>query len=179
MSELIRDTVLGHFLRLVTGKRVLLYEEEKHPELWEKYVNREKTSNMAVHGQPQPPESQTKPDSDHESERKHKEEGTTAQRDPSPSGSQSSESTIIQDDLRLGNRVDPEKGRDSLVVDWWGPDDPEVCIAILNAHLLLNIYRTHETGVVQRDSGSLSSSACLRSRFTLAVQSTAQVSWML
>ena len=39
MTELIRDTILGHTLRLITGKRVLLYEEEKQPEIWQKYVN--------------------------------------------------------------------------------------------------------------------------------------------
>jgi hypothetical protein len=24
-------------------------------------------------------------------------------------------------------RVDPEKGKDLHVVDWYGPDDPQVC----------------------------------------------------
>lgn len=121
MSELIRDTVLGHFLRLVTGKKVLLYEEEKNPELWKRYIQKEKSANVAMHGQPQPPED--------EQEKQEDSEGVNQQneRDRSPSGSTSSASTVDNDaqDLRLGKKVDQEKGKDVLIVDWWGPDDSE------------------------------------------------------
>ena len=55
MTELIRDTVFGHFLRKVTGNKVLLYEEEKDPSLWKKYVHIDKSANVAKHGQTSPP----------------------------------------------------------------------------------------------------------------------------
>lgn len=112
MSELVRDTVFGHFLRLVTRNRVLQYEEEKNPELWQQYIHKEKSANMAVHGQVQAPEG----DDEKKQERQ-------------PSDSASSSSTAVgegQQDLRQGKKVDQEKGSDALVVDWWGPTDPEV-----------------------------------------------------
>lgn len=125
MSELIRDTVLGHFLRLVTGKKVLLYPEEKDPEIWKKYVSKEKSANMATHGQPQPPQEDEKKDGD-------KEDGSGPRsRGPSRTGSSRSSSTIKDDSGQVneasGRPIDQEKGQDSFVVDWYGPDDPEVC----------------------------------------------------
>lgn len=120
MSELIRDTTLGHFLRFITRKRVLLYPEEKDPEIWKKYVNKQKSANMASHGQLQQPEDDEK-----------KDENNTQNRSSSPSGSSRSSSTIRDDSAQVneasGRPVDSEKGQDAFVVDWYGPDDPEVC----------------------------------------------------
>lgn len=125
MSELIRDTALGHFLRLVTKKKVLLYAEEKDPEIWKKYVNKEKSANMASHGQVQAPENDEKEDDE------KKGETAPRSRSPSPAGSSNSSSTIRDDSGQVnevsGRPVDAEKGQDSFVVDWYGPDDPEVC----------------------------------------------------
>lgn len=117
--DLFRDTTLGQIIRVVSGKRLFQYEEEKHPELWQRYVDKEKSANMAAHGQTQPPETDDE----------KQEEGNQTRRDPSPSGSQSSGSTVVsnsQKDLRLGQPIDQEKGKDALIVTWWGPDDPEV-----------------------------------------------------
>ena len=50
MKELVRDTVFGHFLRLVTGGRVLPYEEDRDPSLWKRYIDVEKSGRMAHHG---------------------------------------------------------------------------------------------------------------------------------
>lgn len=123
MSDLIRDTVLGHFLRLITGNKVLLYAEEKDPEIWRKYVNKNKSANMATHGQLQPPEKDEKNDETDEQDPKE-------QRSPSPAGSANSSSTVRDDSAQVneasGRPIDSEKGQDSFVVDWYGPDDPEV-----------------------------------------------------
>lgn len=123
MSDLIRDTVLGHFLRLVTGNKVLLYAEEKDPEIWRKYVNKDKSANMATHGQLQPPEKDEGNEKD--------ENDTTQRRSPSPAGSAGSSSTARDDSAQVneasGRQIDSETGKDSFVVDWYGPDDPEVC----------------------------------------------------
>lgn len=114
MAELIRDTVLGHFLRMVTGKKVLLYEEEKNPELWRKYIHEEKSGNMAKYGQTSAPDDENSDQQD---------------TDDSPARSASSGSTVVDRNQQVnevsGKPVDPEKGRDVHIVDWWGPDDPE------------------------------------------------------
>ena len=51
MSELIRNTVFGHFLRLITRGKVLPYAEDKGPSIWKDYIHHEMTENIAHHGQ--------------------------------------------------------------------------------------------------------------------------------
>lgn len=46
MKELIRDTVLGHFLRLITKGKVLPYAEDRDPSLWERYIDKEKSGRV-------------------------------------------------------------------------------------------------------------------------------------
>lgn len=100
---------------------MLLYEEEKNPELWKKYVNKDKSANMAVHGATQPPD-----------DVKEKEDGQeeSDSQQPRHRGSNSSSSTQVASDQEInkasGKPLDKEKGKDVFVVDWWGPDDPEV-----------------------------------------------------
>ena len=163
MSELFRDTVAGQFLRLVTGKRILQYPEERDPSIWERYLNVEKSANMALHGSTSRPEeirrkptneSSTVPPSNEAAEKQQesdeklyydqaapladdKERGESqspqhpdpAQRTASRTTSRSV-STVNDHENVLVNtlsntRVDPEKGRDADIVDWYGPDDKE------------------------------------------------------
>jgi DHA1 family multidrug resistance protein-like MFS transporter len=116
MKELIRDTIFSHILRLLTGGRVFKYPEEEDPSLWKKYVHVEKSANMARHGQTQAPED----DGGHESRR-------------SQTRSSSLETAVSSGEGRTvnevsGHPVDKEKGKDVHVVDWYGPDDPEVSL---------------------------------------------------
>lgn len=103
MSDLIRDSFFGHLLRLVSNGRFLHYPEELDPSIWQRYINEKKSANMAMYGQTESPESDSK--------------------DP-PRGSDSPTPSNGNGDKRL---VDAEKGRDVYLVDWYGPDDPEVC----------------------------------------------------
>lgn len=154
MAELIRDTVLGHFLRMVIGKKVLLYEEEKNPELWRKYIHEEKSGNMAKHGQTAAPDDENLDQQD---------------TDDSPAGSASSGSTVVDRNQQVnevsGKPVDPEKGRDVHIVDWWGPDDPEnprnwsrfkrcwvtfcICFLTFSVYIGSAIYSAGITGVTR------------------------------
>jgi len=124
MKDLIRDSTFGQLVRLVTRNKVFLYPEEKDSELWKKYVNKEKSANMATYGQTSVPENEGEKDNDRQSAR-----------DRSPRRSQSSSSTAIDESNNVnevsGKPIDQEKGKDSHVVDWYGPDDPEVRIALL------------------------------------------------
>ena len=77
---------------------------------------------MATHGQPHPIDDRPQPD-------------TTAGETPlaTNSGSRASSTTCIENEHHTnaalnngrGRRIDPEKGRDLYIVDWYGPDDPE------------------------------------------------------
>lgn len=50
MSELFRDTVVGQCFRLLIGRTILQYPEERYPSIWQKYLNVDKSANMVIHG---------------------------------------------------------------------------------------------------------------------------------
>ncbi|KNG51256.1 benomyl/methotrexate resistance protein [Stemphylium lycopersici] len=116
MSDLIRDSAFGHIVRLVTRKKYLQYPEEKDPELWKKYVNQEKSGYAAYHGSTEAPENAGDVD---ELTQAHGVRSRDQRHDSDDS------SRTVGDGVNepSGVRVDPEKGRDYHVVDWYGPDD--------------------------------------------------------
>ena len=52
MSDLFRDTVFGHAVRIITKGRYLQFVEEKDPSIWKQYIHRKQTKNMALYGRP-------------------------------------------------------------------------------------------------------------------------------
>jgi DHA1 family multidrug resistance protein-like MFS transporter len=118
MTELIRDTAFGHFLRLLTKGKVLPYEENRDPLVWKRYVHKEKSGNVARHGHTGGEE--TNGDLDDSS--------GLQDRDTSPANSSNTRvgsGTHGHNEIS-GVRIDPEKGRDVNVVHWFGDEDPEV-----------------------------------------------------
>jgi DHA1 family multidrug resistance protein-like MFS transporter len=140
MLEALRDTTLGHFLRLVTKQKVLPYEEDRDPSLWKRYVDKEKSGNVAHHGHVGPAEeddennegSETNRDSNDAdaSPQPEQRQNTQANTGLPTSGNSSDTRLGSQDNERYnevsGVRVDPEKGRDVTVVSWYSENDPEV-----------------------------------------------------
>lgn len=118
--DLIRDSTFGQIVRLVTRGKVFQYEEERNPEIWQKFVSKEKSANMAKYGQIETPEEEMekqgevgdRPDDNRLNQNRHDSDSSTS-------------TAVGADELRKGNKVDQEKGKDALVVDWYGPDDPE------------------------------------------------------
>lgn len=114
MSGFFIDTTAGQIVRLVSGSRFLKYAEERDPSLIEKYINPEKSGNLARTGT-------TRSD-----------RAPSTEKDVNPeSDSPSSSSSTLHDPNALvnvpsGRPVDPERGRDGHVVDWYGPDDLDV-----------------------------------------------------
>lgn len=134
MSELLRDTAFGHLIRLVFGKRYFQYSEEKDPELWKKYLHEEKSGYVAHHGTVEPHADGE--DSDTEEPPTPGIGGVRtrddrAREDAEVYDSTSSSHTCVNDNgatynMASGRKIDPEKGRDLYIVEWNGPDDPEV-----------------------------------------------------
>jgi DHA1 family multidrug resistance protein-like MFS transporter len=114
VADLIRDSPFGHIVRLVTRNKAFQYPEERDPELWKKYVNQEKSGYMAHHGTAEAPE-----------EESEELQNATGVRDRN---SRSSSNTQVGDghNEASGVKVDPEKGKDKHVIDWYGPEDPQV-----------------------------------------------------
>ncbi|KIW18649.1 hypothetical protein PV08_02938 [Exophiala spinifera] len=126
MAELFRDTVAGQLLRVITGRRILQYPEERDPSIWQRYLNPEKSSNLAMHSSTEPPTSQEKQELETQPSSTNRARPTLGGNSPSHSSS----STTVDDENVVVNTlsktaVDPEKGRDAHIVDWYGPDDPD------------------------------------------------------
>ncbi|THX81670.1 putative caffeine resistance protein 5 [Aureobasidium pullulans] len=117
MSDLFRDAPVGQMIRWMTKNKYLQYPEEKDTSMYGKFINREKSGNMARYGQPNPPKDE------------EKEEKQDDNQDCSRHNSESSDPTLRGEGTPLnsasGKAVDPEKGKDVNLVDWWGPNDPE------------------------------------------------------
>ncbi len=131
MKELVRDTVLGHFLRLVTGGRVLPYEEDRDPSLWKRYIDKEKSGRMAHHGHTEEEEkdeeeADAKGDSTQQQQRAGAAEGNATANTRDSSDTEVGSGDVQRNEVS-GHRIDPEKGRDVSIVTWFGDDDPEVC----------------------------------------------------
>ncbi len=126
MAELMRDTVFGHFVRLVTRNRYFQYAEEKDPSLWKQFLDREQTRNMARYGHPElTPEEQKEVDAANLTPAQNSNDAT-------PSGT--SDHSLDKEETHepqmhttiTGQRVDTEKGRDASMVTWFGDNDPEM-----------------------------------------------------
>lgn len=130
MDELIRDTAFGQIIRLVSGRRLLPYDDELITADWSKYVHKEKSGFMAKHGQPFPPEGQQndftrelKAEQDEEATLQGDQNKTT--RTPSRTTSDPSQNSGATVNDISGVEIDADLGKDSYVVDWTGPDDPD------------------------------------------------------
>jgi DHA1 family multidrug resistance protein-like MFS transporter len=128
MSELIRDSFFGHCVRLVTGGRVFRYPEEVDSTKWQRYIDHEKSAHMARHGQPYAPEGVEK------QEGRGSPAGTAREDHGGAQDHRTSSATPINDSQEAlfngrPRNVDQEKGKDSYIVSWYGPEDPEVSVA--------------------------------------------------
>lgn len=117
MAELIRDTVFGHFVRLITKQRYLQYAEERDPKLWKQYLDREQTKNMALYGNTNGPS---------EDEKSEKDAVNTPSEESSEARLGGEEHEQQLSSTITGQVIDSEKGRDVTMVTWFGDNDPEV-----------------------------------------------------
>jgi DHA1 family multidrug resistance protein-like MFS transporter len=129
MKELIRDTVLGHALRIATRNKVLPFEEERDPELWKRYIDKEKSGRMAHHGTTAEEE---KEENAKDAERNDENGERQGVQDPRyrHNSRDSSDTRVASHDARRNEfsdvPLDPEKGKDVTIVTWYSDTDPEV-----------------------------------------------------
>jgi hypothetical protein len=125
-----RDTFFAYTLRLAFGSRIFPHPDEKElPVIWESKLSTPTSPRDSV-----PP---------------------TLNGGLSPDArSIVSETTVIANTLA---KADPEKGQDTLLVDWYGPTDPDVSIVgPFCKYRLSYSIRIRRTGRVGRRRGSCS-----------------------
>lgn len=122
-----RDTAFGEVVRLITRNRVFKYPEEEDPEHWKNYLNEEKSGWLAYHGQTQPPENASEETLQH-AQRMRTGSGQ-ANNGGLPRDSTQTDATYIDGTYNevSGMKVDPEKGKDKHLIDWYDENDREVC----------------------------------------------------
>ncbi|KAF2813263.1 MFS general substrate transporter [Mytilinidion resinicola] len=158
VSDLIRDSAFGHLVRLATGNKYLTYAEERDPSLWKKYVNEVKSRNFAHHGHA----GDVSDDDAGTREARHVSEDSEKDLSDSERPGQPKEGIP---NLASGVKLDPEKGRDIHLIDWYGPDDPEnprnwshakkyfvtfeICLLTLSVYIGSSIYTAGLLGVME------------------------------
>lgn len=104
MGDLIQDTMFGKVVRFATKGKYLQYSEERDPSLWKQYLDRQ----VALQDTTRP--SQAISDS----------EGLDDEHSQSLDAEKSLDGSDANPDL--------ENGSDVLLITWFGPNDPDVCI---------------------------------------------------
>lgn len=108
--DVVRDSTFGHLVRLASKGKYFQYAEERDPSLLKEFIHEEKSSNLRHHGNINPPGRGSEP---HDSE--------SSSRTQLPE----EENTHSQHGESHRTSVDPEKGRDTNVIDWYGSNDPD------------------------------------------------------
>lgn len=121
MSQLIRDTAFGHAVRFLSRGKLLRYQEEEDPSLYTKFIDQEKSGNLAHHGDTNPPDDDA---SEKENDDLDKPDRPTANgwSSSEASGTTGNDATVNE---ASGAKIDQEKGKDIHLVSWWGKNDPE------------------------------------------------------
>ncbi|KAI0156551.1 MFS transporter [Xylariaceae sp. FL1272] len=120
-TELIRDSFFGQ----CSGGKLFKYPEEVDSSIWKKYVHTEKSANIAHHGHtraPSPTASEKRVLDEDSKNSSRSGSNRNSELEP-PLATRLDTHAIVHG--QPDRKVDPEKGRDYYIVDWYGPNDPE------------------------------------------------------
>ena len=125
--EMIRDSTVGHIIRLATMGKVFQYPEERDLDYVRRYIDQEKSGYLAHHGDTNPPEDgesvqglggiRTREGRDVQPEDQREREGSGSSGTLTGDGDNYNQAS--------GVRIDSEKGQDKYLVGWDGPKDPD------------------------------------------------------
>ncbi|KAB2577382.1 Caffeine resistance protein 5 [Lasiodiplodia theobromae] len=156
MRELIRESIFGQTIRLVTKRNFLQYPEELDPSLWKQYIDCEKSGRPALRSVSLP----TRRASEEESEDERK-RSVDVEKEGNDSDTHSPTRTNQTDAI-----ADPENGKETLLVTWYGPNDPanpqnwsvgkkffvtfEICLLTFSIYIGSAIYSAGIVDVMQK-----------------------------
>lgn len=122
--DIVRDSAFGHLVRKLTKNRYFQYPEERDLSVATKSYNVEKTKIICKYGQTTVPEDDK---STHSSDFEKEEKDTEKPQNQRALGSDTTLNNHASSKKNVVDApVDHERGRDVTIVDWEGPDDPEV-----------------------------------------------------
>jgi DHA1 family multidrug resistance protein-like MFS transporter len=130
MTTQFRDTQFGHLVRLASGNKLFLYPDEIDPSLWKRSVQRSKNPLPALSGD--------------------QHSGLEKPQDTSDSTNASAKDFDTQNDA-LNHTI--EIGEGIYLVDWYGPDDPEV-FALIRFHAAIISHTKFRIPKIGRAAGN-------------------------
>ena len=115
MTQLVRGSIFGQFLHLVSSGKLLPHQEQRNPSLWQTRLPNEKPGRIFFDAAP------------NNLERAGAGSGDEASSTCSSSTNVSRE-IVLDDALSEAStkQEDAEEGKDPNLVDWYGPEDPDV-----------------------------------------------------
>jgi hypothetical protein len=132
MASAFRDTLFAYILRSAFGSRVFPHADEKSlPTIWEEKLSTQTSPRDSAH--------------------------TTLNEEPKPDAASTHSGPTQCGDAP--KKVDAEKGDDTLLVEWYGPTDPDVsCHCVCDgrvplAYKYFDYFRIRRTGRVRRRHG--------------------------
>lgn len=108
--DIIRNSTFGYLVQLASRGKYFQYAEERDPSLLKQFINEDKSLNIRHHGNTNAP--------DDESEPRHNERSSRTQL-------HEDKTTYSQHNESYRTPVDPGKGKDNNVIDWFYPADPD------------------------------------------------------
>jgi len=133
MSIQIRETQFGLLVRYLSSNKILQYSDEIDPSIWKSFLQRNKTSTSRSVGRHMSAEKLQDPNDSLKL-------STQKLDTPHPGSLHSNENVVLEND------------KDVYIVDWYGPDDPEVLPPMLPhtfGQLLLTQFGTESSKLVQ------------------------------
>lgn len=122
MASLMQDSIAGYAIRFLSKGHIFKYAEERDPSLWKQYTNKEKSSRMAYHGR-----MDSIGDADGIADGVTRSSSRSSRIESMgriPSSGWSDSGNRFQG--LTGMRIDPEKGKDIYLIEWWDEKDQEV-----------------------------------------------------
>ncbi|OJD37767.1 multidrug resistance protein [Diplodia corticola] len=156
MRDLIQESIFGQTARLLTRGKFLQYPEERDPSLWKRYIDPGRSGGQALQAASLSSRRAPNGESDEESKRSVDVEKEGIDSDTtSPDGRN-----------QAGADADAENGKDTLLVTWYGPDDPanpqnwsvgkkffvtfEICLLTFSIYIGSAIYTPGIQDVMQK-----------------------------
>lgn len=119
MRDFIQDTMFGKVVRFATKGKYLQYAEERDPSLWQQYLDRQISRQVAIQNTLRPSQGIF----DRNEEHRH-----SLDVEKSLDGSDANTTSSARVNQPNNTKADPERGSDVLLITWFSPNDSDVCI---------------------------------------------------
>lgn len=121
MENYIRDTVFGDTVRLLSNNKLLKFPDEKDPKSWKQFLHEEPIAPTSTSEK----ETNLASSANNQTDSAAKQTGNVLE--SPPAGRSSEHASSCEEAVNSGHTLN-NAAQDVILIDWYGPSDPEVCI---------------------------------------------------